>query len=97
MRVTVKYWGQIKQAAGRASECVEVDEGATVRDLIGKIAAERGEHLRGHLLDAGGAPRASLLCAVGDEQVSWDAPRQLAEGDVVTFLPPIAGGRRGRG
>lgn len=93
MYVTVKYWGQIKNAAGRASESVEVVEECTAQELVKRLAEERGEPLRGHLMDDEGRPRASLLLVVGDEQVSWDTPRKLEDGDLVTLLPPISGGR----
>ncbi|MCZ6792932.1 MAG: MoaD/ThiS family protein [Planctomycetota bacterium] len=92
MNVTVKYWGQIKQAAGQASEPVEVTDDCTAQELVLRLANDRGEPLRAHLLDEAGNPRASLLLVVGEEQVSWDSPHRLRDGDVITLLPPISGG-----
>lgn len=94
MKVTVKYWGQIKQSTGKTSEAIELADGATVRDLVERLLDFYGEALRAHVVRAEGASRQSVLLAVGEEQVEWDAPRKLEDGDVVTFLPPIAGGAR---
>jgi len=92
MKVTVKFWGQIKAATGHASETIEVEDNLTAQELVGRLAEERGDPLRKHLLDADGKPRSSLLLVVGDDQVSWETPRKLADGDMITLLPPISGG-----
>jgi MoaD family protein len=92
MRVAVKYLAQIKQAAGRASEAVELDEGCSLRDLVRRLAERHGEPLRSLLLGPAGSPHDALLLFVGDEQVRWEVERELRDGDVVTVLAPMAGG-----
>ena len=92
MRVAVKYLAQLKQAAGCASEAVELDGACSLPELVGRLAERHGEPLRGLLLDPAGRPHDALLVFVGDEQVRWEAARALRDGDLVTVLAPMAGG-----
>lgn len=93
MTITVHYSAQIKQAAGIAEESVDIESGCSAQDLISRVAERHGEPLRGFLVDESGAFRTNNLLVVGDEQVDWATPRALHDGDVVTILPPISGGR----
>jgi molybdopterin converting factor small subunit len=92
MRVAVKYLAQVKQAAGCTSEAVEVDAGCSLRGLVRRLAERHGEPLCGLLLGPTGTPHDSLLVFLGDEQVRWEAARDLRDGDVITVLAPMAGG-----
>lgn len=84
MRVIVKYLAQLKHAAGVASEEIEVEAGCTVARLL-KILTERAEAIGRFLSPA-------LLVFVGEDLVRPDAVKPLHDGDVVTLLPPMAGG-----
>ena len=88
MNVVVRYFAQLRQAAGRADERVSLPGPCCVADLV-KHLAQTNERLRGVLLD-GGDVRASLLVFVGDEQAGKQRP--LNDGDEVTLMTPIAGG-----
>ena len=92
MKVTVNYLAQLKQVAGIASENIVVDEAYSVRDLVQQVAKKHGEPLRSFLLDTEGSLRNSILVIVGDDQVHWETPMQLNEGDEISFLSPLAGG-----
>jgi len=92
MRVTVRYSAQAREAAGAASEEVELDSERTVRELLVRVARAHGSPLRGFLLREDGAPHPSVLVVVGDEQVRVDDPRALKDGDVVSLWTPISGG-----
>ena len=91
MKVSVRYVGQLRQAAGVASEAVEPDPPCTVADLLRRLADRHGEIFRDFVLDAGGEVRRPLLLFVGDEQVRPEETA-LRDGDVVTVLTPMAGG-----
>jgi molybdopterin converting factor small subunit len=91
VNVTVRYSAQAQAAAGVASESVPLDGARTVRELVARLAERHGEPLRRLLLRADGAP-AAVLIVVGDEQVRFDDPRPLRDGDVVSLLTPISGG-----
>jgi molybdopterin converting factor small subunit len=92
MQITIEYAAQAKQAAGTGRECLDLAPPLCVRDLLPQLARRHGEALARLLLTADGAPQPALLVFVGDEQVAPDAPRALRPGDVLTILPPIAGG-----
>ena len=92
MTITVKYHAQARQAAGAASEEVELPFGGRVRDLAPLLAARHGGALRAMLITDDGRPHPSVLLFLGDEQVDPESNRPLCADDVVEFLTPIAGG-----
>jgi molybdopterin converting factor small subunit len=92
MRITVKYMAQLKQAAGVPQEIVELDQACTVAQMIQLLVARHAEPFRRILLDPTGSVHHSILLFIGDDQVREDSPRLLQEGDLVTFLAPMAGG-----
>ena len=94
MNIDVRYFGQLKRAAGTASESVELGRGARLVALLEALAARHGDELRRQLFDDSGRPRPSLLVVSGDQQVASDSDRELADGESITLLPPIAGGAR---
>jgi molybdopterin converting factor small subunit len=89
MNVVVRYFGQLRRAAGRGEERASLPDPSSVADLV-KHLAQNNERLRGVLLDNEGEVRASLLVFVGDEQAGKQRP--LTDGDEVTLMTPIAGG-----
>jgi molybdopterin converting factor small subunit len=92
VRIAVHYMAQVKRAAGRAVEQVELERSCTVQELVVRLAERGTEPLRRLLLDEQGALQPALLLFVGDEQVSAGQTMSLREGDVVTVLSPMAGG-----
>jgi len=79
MHVRVLLFGSLREALGERELDVELEPGATVRELRARLAAR-------HDLFA----RSGMLAAVNQETVAEDRP--LAEGDEVAFLPPVSGG-----
>jgi molybdopterin converting factor subunit 1 len=78
-RVAVEYYAQLREQAGLGRE--QVDTPAA--DPAGLYAQLRDRH--GFTLAQG-----QLKVAVNAAFADWD--RALAEGDVVVFIPPVAGG-----
>ncbi len=81
MKISVLFFGVLKDLAARSGETVDLPEGARVRDLL--------------LHFAHGAPRLqamlpSLAISVNREYAEID--RALREGDEVALLPPVSGG-----
>ena len=77
--VTVEYFARLREERGCDSETIETE----AKDLLALYEALSEAH--GFSL-----PSASLLVAVNEQVAAWDSP--LNEGDVVVFLPPVAGG-----
>ena len=82
MRVRVLYFGVLKDAFGRASDGLELAEGASVADLLRVVRGAEG------FWD-------SIAVAVNQEYAK--SSDVLKEGDVVALLPPVSGGCGGSG
>src|SRR2546428_2371220 len=67
MNVTVRYLAQAREAAGRASEEIELDGPTTLHDLIVRLARQHGSAFAKMALDGAGGPHPSLLVVIGDE------------------------------
>jgi molybdopterin synthase sulfur carrier subunit len=78
---TVLLFAQYAEMAGTASVEVPVGTGADVRAVLGA--------LRASVPGAASLPEGPL-CAVNHRQAELGAP--VRAGDVVAFLPPLAGG-----
>jgi molybdopterin converting factor subunit 1 len=78
-QVTLRYYALFREQAGRPSEQVETSAG-TPAALYAELAARHGFRLA----------RSQLKVAVNDTFADWD--RQLADGDEIVFIPPVAGG-----
>ncbi len=81
MRVAVRLFGAVREAVGEKELGVEVPEGASVADLRRLLSRHHP------VFDAFGE---RLSCSVNLEVVP--AGTRLVDGDVVAFLPPVAGG-----
>jgi molybdopterin converting factor small subunit len=92
MKIRVRYFGQIKNAAGVAEEEITLPESCSARALVMTLAERHGDPLKNHLLGSDGAPRPSVLLSVGDQMVRPNESAALKDGAVVTVLTPIAGG-----
>jgi molybdopterin converting factor subunit 1 len=78
-RVTVQYYAQLREQAGSSAEQTET--------AAGDLAALYDELARRHGFSL---PREALKVAVNAQFAEWSrAPRA---GDVIVFIPPVAGG-----
>ncbi len=78
MRVRVRYFASLRDAAGCDAETVEAACG--LPELYRALAERHGF----------GLPAARLRVAVNGEFAAWDSP--LSESDEVVFIPPVSGG-----
>lgn len=81
MRVTVRLFASIAEAAGERSLALDLPEGARAEDVRTAIAAR-------YPRAADGCARAAL--AVNAAYVSGD--HVIADGDEVALIPPVSGG-----
>jgi molybdopterin converting factor small subunit len=77
--IRVDYYAVFREQRGLASEQLRTSAG-TLRDLYSQLSTMYGFTL----------PAAAVRVAVADEFVDWDRP--VLAGDVVVFIPPVAGG-----
>jgi molybdopterin converting factor small subunit len=82
LRVTVRYFGAARAAAGSESESVVVDSGVTVAELVKQLGQRDGR-----LATVLG--RCSFLC---DGTAVRNPALPLQSGQTIDVLPPFAGG-----
>ena len=93
MKLRVQYTAQLRTVVGHAEEVVELPPGTRLAELLAHLAAIHPD-AGPHLVTSTGQIRPSLLVALNETAVPRHAASTilLHEGDVVTLLPPIAGG-----
>ena len=79
MKIEVLYFARLRDLKGRSSESVETDC-RTVGDLFESLG----------IGDFQGVDRTQVKPAINENFCSYEAT--LSEGDVVAFMPPMAGG-----
>jgi molybdopterin converting factor small subunit len=94
MKLQVQYMGQLRTAAGRSEEQIELAEPTTLAALLKQLASRLGAGAAPHLVTAAGHAQGGLLIVVNGSAIAapHSAETVLRTGDVVTLLPPIAGG-----
>ena len=78
--LTVVYYALLRDRAGRDRESLPVAAGDTARSLYQQLSRRYDFELA----------EDRLQVAVNKEFVPWE--RELAPGDEVVFIPPVAGG-----
>lgn len=81
MRVRVRYFAALREAAGREAETLDLPEGATVAAVRSAVA----DH-------SPAVARVLAACSVAVNRGYATPETVLAEGDEVAFLPPVGGG-----
>lgn len=94
MKLRVEYTAQLRTAAGRPAEEIELPPGSRVAELLRHLAESLGDGAAPHLLTSDGHAPRSLLVVVNDTAAPAHeaAQRELHPGDKVLLMPPIAGG-----
>jgi molybdopterin converting factor small subunit len=94
MKLRVQYSAQLRAAAGRPHDELDMPDGSSLAALLDRVVGLLDEAARMHLIGPGGGIRSSLLVVVNDAAapVHAAASTDLKHGDVILLLPPIAGG-----
>ena len=94
MKVKVKTLADIWEAVGKKRELVvELEEGATILDLVNKLVERYGESLKKILMNEEGGLSSSIIVLINRTEVKKEVEGTvLKNGDEVTFMPPVAGG-----
>lgn len=94
MRLRVQYTAQLRSVVGREEEEVDLPEGSNLEELLQHVARRLRREAASHLLTSQGDLQPSLMVVLNNGAIS---PRDagavsINAGDVVTLMPPIAGG-----
>lgn len=81
LKVTVKYFGSVKDEAGTDLESLEVSPGSTVSDVMAAVK-EKHNSLK--------TRKGQILFALNQNYTSED--RSLEDGDEVALFPVVSGG-----
>lgn len=81
IRVSVLFFGRLKEIVGDPEHTLEIAEGASLEDLFSRCTGRYPELAR---------YRSSLVATRNQEFTSWNT--SLCAGDEVAFLPPVSGG-----
>jgi molybdopterin synthase catalytic subunit/molybdopterin synthase sulfur carrier subunit len=94
MKLRVQYTAQMRTVAGRNEDEVELPEGSSLATLLDHLADRLGRDAAAHLVTAAGEAQCSLLIVLNDSAVASHQASTtfLGADDVITLLPPIAGG-----
>jgi molybdopterin synthase catalytic subunit len=81
VRVKVLFFGQLKDITGRSQDALEIQEGATLKDVFEHYALEypKMQQIRGSVV---------IAC----NQNFAEASTRVLDGDEIAFLPPVSGG-----
>ncbi|MEM3429801.1 MAG: MoaD family protein [Candidatus Bathyarchaeia archaeon] len=94
-KVKVKLFAHLRQAAGVKEVDIEIDEGETIKDLIGKLSRRFGKDFEDRIRDPLTGSLAPFLIMVGQEEISsvkGNLNHKLRDGDTVSLLEPVGGG-----
>ncbi|WP_255193090.1 ubiquitin-like small modifier protein 1 [Natronobeatus ordinarius] len=92
MELDLRFFATFREAVGQKELSRDVDDDATVGDVLAALETEY-DGLEGRLLDDGSiAPQLSVLKNGRDVVHMDDAETELEEGDLLSVFPPVAGG-----
>jgi len=77
--ITITYFAQLRELAGTSSETIQTDA-ETPAGLFEELRAKYSIPLK----------RKAMMVAINGDFTDWT--HQLADGEEVVFIPPVAGG-----
>ena len=88
MKVTFKYYAQIRQRAGTETETVELKDGVAALEALRSL--RHGPEFQGLLFDGQGNLQPTILIVVNG--IPANAEQKLKDGDELSLFSPVAGG-----
>ena len=95
IQIKVKPFFHLKELMGGKETALQLDSGATVGDALEELCRRFGEKFRESLIDpltGKVRPYYRILVEGKDFHQLEDLATHLAEGDVISLFPPVAGG-----
>ena len=94
-RIRVRYFGMLRQLAGKSYETMTMEDSASVSKLIGALTERNGPKFKDFVFDARGKLREGFAFAINGESVTSSKLSKMKCKDVSEFviLPPISGGK----
>lgn len=94
MKVKVRYFAQLREITGKREDLVELEEGTSIGRLLEILSNKYGEKFREYIYGLGEFEGISLNFLLNGRNISLGAmfETKLQDGDVLSILPPVAGG-----
>jgi len=97
LRVKVRYFTTLRELAGGAEEELEIEDDASLADLIRDVALRYGKEAHNYLYQNGEKSKADpsiyfLINGINARMLSG-MDTKLRDGHVVAIIPPIGGGQ----
>ncbi len=95
MKVKVKFFASVREAAGVRDDEVELPQDATLSDLIGALAAKHGTELRRQLIDEEKdlpSPHIQYLIDGENARQLSGYQTKMRDGAEIALIPPVGGG-----
>ena len=95
IQIAVRFTGPRRALAGCHTLSMSLDDRATLRDLFSALRDVASLSFVEQVLapfDTGDPPLALILLNRAHLRASTELDRPLSEGDVIAFVPPMAGG-----
>lgn len=92
MNVTLKYFAQVRKAAGVESETLDLPDGTGLAAALAEAAARHGDDMKTLVLDDAGAVRPSILVLADGVPLARGAACELKDGCEISVLSAVAGG-----
>ncbi len=94
MKVKIRYFAFLRELTGKREELIELEEDTSVGKLLETLSAKYGEKFRDYLYGVGEFEGLTLNFLLNGRNISLDEGfnTKLQDGDVLSILPPVAGG-----
>lgn len=94
MKVKVRYFALLREFTGKREDLVELEEDTSVGELLETLSAKYGEKFRDYLYGVGEFEGLSINILLNGRNISLNEgfKTKLQDGDVLSILPPVAGG-----
>ncbi|KYH41288.1 MAG: hypothetical protein AYL32_006430 [Candidatus Bathyarchaeota archaeon B26-2] len=93
MKVKVKFF-MMREITGKRMEEVEIEEGATVHQLLEALSEKYGREFKRRIWNEFGLPRGHIQFLLDGKNIRSlnGFETKLKEGSTVAIIPPIGGG-----
>ena len=92
MQIHIKYFAQIKSKAGKSSEVLELESGATLQRCIEKLSKDNDHGINDILFDESGVYLDAVILVINGQQTRYTENPKMNDGDELMIMSPIAGG-----
>jgi molybdopterin synthase sulfur carrier subunit len=89
------YFASLREIAGKGDELVEIQDGATVENLLDKLSKTYGQRFAGYVFEEKtGAPRDHFRFLMDGRSITFPQgfKMKIVDGCLLAIIPPIGGG-----